>query len=142
MILPPVGAAWRFDLYWVPKRSGAPAVAPDPLASGEPLPEAFELAGGWLAVLLEADGLAAPWHAANTNIALAKTPARRFCMNGPPNSCVSPHCRLQDDVVSPGSPFADFRPPRKGGRSKVETGMRGHRVSVRVLRSGYYGHAT
>src|SRR5215210_5583556 len=99
MILPPVGAGWRFDLYCVPNRSGVPPVAPDPvapdpLAAADPPAAVLEVAGGWLAaVLLELDGLAAPWHAANTNIALAKTPARRFCMNGPPNSCVSPHCR-------------------------------------------------
>src|SRR4051794_2627461 len=112
MILPPVGAGWRFDLYCVPKRSGLPLAVPEPLAPHPPAwagPPARALqpdAGRPAPVLVEVDGLAAPWHAANTNIALAKTPARRFCMNGPPNSCVSPHCRLQADVMS-GRPFAE-----------------------------------
>src|SRR5919107_4758446 len=123
MILPPLGAAWRFDGYCVVKRSGAPPVAPpDALAPGEPSAAPLEVAAGWLAPgAVEVDG-AAPWHAANTNIALAKTPARRFCMNGPP-SCVSPHrCRADVDA---GNPFAEPS-STQGWISKVETGMRGH----------------
>jgi hypothetical protein len=66
-------------LYFVPNRSGAPAVPPLPEAVA-PEPAGVDAAGAE-PTGADGDGLDAPWHAASTIIALANTPINRFCMD-------------------------------------------------------------
>src|SRR5262245_65992191 len=108
MSLPPVGAAVRLSGYFVPNRSIAPAAA-DSLGAADSPPLGADAAGALAAGLL-GDWVAAPWHAANTNIALAKAPARRFRMNGPPTECVSPHCWLSGPTGLPRQPASPSDP--------------------------------
>src|SRR2546425_1132268 len=83
MTWPPVVPGLRPSLYFVPKRSGAPAV---PLAEGAASePAGADAAGGGDAVV--AVGLlAAGWQAANTIAVLAIKPRKRLSMNSPPFS--------------------------------------------------------
>src|SRR5689334_21589901 len=77
------------------------------------------------------EGLAAPWHAANTTIVVASKPTRRFRIKTPPTECVSPHCWSQTAARS--WPASLRRHPRPGtaGRAGRSEGTRVHTVSVR-----------
>src|SRR5215208_4205213 len=88
---------------------------------------------------VDGDGDAAVPHAASTIIVLPSKPTRRFRIKTPPTECVSPHCRSQ--IATFGCRCVDSSPGRRARLPMWSTeGVRGHTVSVRLLRYGNYGH--